>query len=116
MEPTFIAEASSSTVTPALAVQIEAAVAALPAAYLQALQEREVIDSPDTALAWLQDWAFTKDFTVTKESASTNRVQFQCTYHKNTTKNWRKIAEVDRERVETKTQSRGCKFGLYISQ
>jgi hypothetical protein len=55
MEPTFIAEASSSTVTPALAVQIEAAVAALPAAYLQALQEREVIDSPDTALAWLQD-------------------------------------------------------------
>jgi hypothetical protein len=116
MEPTFAAEASASTVTPGLAAQIEAAIAALPAARRLAPQEREIVDSPEAAFVQLQDWAFTHGFALAKESGKANQVRYQYTHYKDKTKNWRKTAEADRERVETKTQSRGCKFGLYVSK
>jgi hypothetical protein len=41
---------------------------------------------------------------------------FHCTHHKKTTKNSRKTAEADRQRVQTQTQARGCQFSLYISK
>jgi len=43
-------------------------------------------------------------------------VRFECVHHGKQTKNSRKIAEDARVRVETKTQSKGCQFELYISQ
>jgi hypothetical protein len=116
IEPTFAAEGSTSTVTPKLAAQIQAAVAALPAAHRIPPQEKEIIENPEAAFVQLQDWAFTYSFALVKESGRADRVLFECTYHKKVTKNWRKTAELDRERVETKTQSRGCKFGLYMSK
>jgi hypothetical protein len=74
MEPTFAVEASASTVTPGLATQIKAAVAALPAAHQIPPQEREVVDSSEAAFVRLQDWAFIHGFALAKESASANRV------------------------------------------
>jgi hypothetical protein len=90
MEPTFAAEGSTSTVTPGLTAQIEAAVAALPAAHRTPPKEKEIVESPEAALVRLQDWAFTQGFALVRESTRKDRVMFECTHHKNATKNWRK--------------------------
>jgi hypothetical protein len=47
IEPIFAIEGSTSTVTPGLAAQIKAAVASLPAAYRNPLQEKEIVESPE---------------------------------------------------------------------
>src|SRR6516162_7898857 len=113
MEPTFAVEGSTSTVTSRLEAQIKAAVAAIPAAHQAPPKEKEIVESPEAAFVRLQDWAFTHGFALATESAQKDRVLFECTRHKNTTRNTWKPPETNRERVETKTQSRGCKFGLY---
>jgi hypothetical protein len=59
MEPTFSSAASVTTVTPELAAQIEAAIAALPAAHRLLPQEQEMVESKEAALQQLQNWAFT---------------------------------------------------------
>src|SRR5450432_3509639 len=115
MEPTFVSPASVTTVTLGLAAQIEAAIAAMLAAHRSAPQEREVVETKDEAFVRLQNWAFTKGFALAIESARANRVLYQCTHHKRATKNARKTKEADRQRVQTQTQVRGCRFGLYIS-
>jgi hypothetical protein len=116
MEPTFSSPASLSSVTPELQAQIDAAVAALPAAHRRAPYKGEIVDSKEAALQRLQDWAFTHGFAIAIESGSKNRVRFECVHHKKKTKNCRKTAEDDRVRVKTKTQSKDCQFELYISQ
>jgi hypothetical protein len=116
MEPTFSSAASVTTVTPVLAAQIQAATAALPAAHRVAPQEREIVESKDTAFLRLQNWAFTQGFALATESTKPKRVVFHCTHHKKTTKNCRKTAEANRQRVQTQTQARGCQFSLYISK
>src|SRR5438045_1694219 len=116
MEPTVTVEGSTSTVTSGLAAQIKAAIAALPAAHRSPPKEKEIVESPEAAFVRLQDWAFTHGFALVRESTRKDRVLFECTHHKKTMKNWRKTPETNRERVETKTQSRGCKFGLYVSK
>ena len=116
MEPTFSSAASVTTVTPVLAAQIQAAIAALPAAHRVAPQEREIVESKDAALLRLQNWAFTQGFALATESTKPKRVVYHCTHHKKETRNTRKTAEADRERVQTQTQARGCQFSLYISK
>jgi hypothetical protein len=116
MEATFSFAASVTTMTPALAAQIQAATAALPAAHRAAPQEREIVESKEAALLRLQNWAFTKGFALATESTRPKRVVFQCTHHKKKTKNSRKTAEADRQRVQTQTQARGCQFSIYISK
>jgi hypothetical protein len=54
MEPTFSSSASCS-VTPELQTQIDADVAALPAAYRRAPYKGEIVDSKEAALQRLQD-------------------------------------------------------------
>ncbi len=108
MEPTFSSAASVTTVTPVLTAQIQAATAALPTAHRAAPQEREIVESKDAALIRLQNWAFTKGFALATESTKPKRVVFHCTHHRKKTKNSRKTAEADRQRVQTQTQARGC--------
>ena len=64
----------------------------------------------------LQNWAFTQGFALATESTKPKRVVYHCTHHKKETRNTRKTAEADRERVQTQTQARGCQFSLYISK
>jgi hypothetical protein len=116
MEPKFTVAASTSTVTPRLASQIETAIARLPAAHRIPPEDQEIVESPEAAFTRLQDWAFIHGFALVKESSRKNRVIFECIHHKTATKNSRKTLEANRERVETKTQARGCKFGLYVSK
>jgi hypothetical protein len=116
MEPTFSSAASMTTVTPELAAQIEAAIAALPAAHRLPPQEQEIVESKETALQRLQNWAFTEGFALAVESGRADRVLYHCVHHKKATKNSHKTAEADRQRVQTHTQARGCKFALYISK
>jgi hypothetical protein len=82
----------------------------------QAPTKGEIVESKETALLRLQDWAFTYGFALAIESGTADRVRFQCIHHKRDTRNTRKTLEEARKRVETKTQSRSCKFGLYISK
>jgi hypothetical protein len=56
MEPIFTSAASVTTVTPELTAQIDAAVAALPAAYRLPPQEREIVEK-DLAFDRFQNWA-----------------------------------------------------------
>jgi hypothetical protein len=44
-----------------------------------------------------------------------NQVIFRCSHHLKKPWNTRKTKEEDRQRVETKTQARGCSFSLYVS-
>jgi MULE transposase domain len=103
-------------VTLELQAQIDAAIAALPAAHRQAPFKGEIVESKEAALERLQDWAFTHSFAIATESGSAKRMRFECVHHKKKTKNSRKTPEDARVRVKTKTQSRGCQFELYISQ
>jgi hypothetical protein len=58
MEPTFTSAVSSSSVTTKLQAQIDAAIAALPAAHRHGPFKGEIVESKDAALEQLQDWAF----------------------------------------------------------
>jgi hypothetical protein len=115
MEPTFSSPASMNTMTPGLATQIEVAVAALPTAHRLAPQEREIVENEE-AFPRLQDWAFTRGFAFAIESAKPGRIVFRCTHHQKRTRNTRRTAEADWERVQKQTQSRGCPFALYVSE
>ena len=106
----------TNTVTPKLANQIEAAVAAIPPAYRQAPTEGELVESKEAAFVQLQDWAFTQGFVLAIESGRKDRVLYQCTYYKNKTRNTCRLTEAEYVRVETKVQYTGCKFSLYISK
>jgi hypothetical protein len=99
MEPTFASPASVTTVTAELAAQIEAAVAAMPAAHRSAPRDREVVESKEEAFVRLQNWAFTKGFALAVESTKAKRVVYQCTHHKKATRNNRKTKEAFRKRV-----------------
>src|ERR1700722_4302876 len=122
MEPTFAAAAAvNNTVTAELQSQLAAAVAALPPSHCLAPTERELSKSKEAAFTRLQDWAFTKGFALAIESSKTkagevNRVVFQCVHHRKKTRNTRKISKVEQARVETKTQTKGCRFSLYVSK
>jgi hypothetical protein len=116
MEPTF-AEITSETVTAELRAQLDAAVAAIPPAHRHDPSRDEVFESKDAAFVRLQDWAFTKGFAIAIESSKTkngqvNRLYLDCVHHKKNTKNSRKLEEVDRRRLQTKTQANGCLFSL----
>jgi hypothetical protein len=116
MEPTFSSPASMSSVTLELQAQIDAAVAALPAVHRQAPFKGEIVKSKETALQRLQDWAFIHGFAIATESDSVHRMQFVYVHHKKNTKNTCKTSEDACVCVETATQSKDCKFELYISQ
>src|SRR6266536_1614482 len=107
MEPTFT-ETASEIVTAELSAQLSAAIAALPPAHCLNPVEREPSESKEGAFVRLQNWAFTKGFAlVTASAKSTNgqvvRVYFNCVHHKKETRNTRKLAEEDRQRVQTTT-------------
>lgn len=116
MEPTFSSTVSLSSVTPELQAQIDAAVAALPAAHRQAPVKSEIVESKEAALEQLQNQAFTYGFAIAIESSSAKCMRFDCVHHKKSTKNSCKTPEDAWIRVETKTQSQNYNFELYISQ
>jgi hypothetical protein len=118
MEPTFT-ETASETVTPELAAQLSAAVAALPPAHRLNPLENEAFESREAAFVRLQDWAFTKGFALVTESAKTHnsqvvRVYLDCLHYKKETRNSRKLAEEERQRAQTRTQANSCKFSIGI--
>jgi hypothetical protein len=100
--------AIASAVTPLLASQIQQAIKSLPPAHLIMPVTEESFATPDDALQRLQDWAFTQGFAVVTESRNKNRAIFHCIHHKKKTRNSRKTATEDQERVETVIKAKGC--------
>jgi hypothetical protein len=108
--------AVASAVTPLLASQIALATKALPFAHLITPAHGESFKTPEDALQRLQDWAFTQGFAVVTESKRKGRVIFQCIHHRTKTRNSRKTATEDRERVSTAIKAKGCTWTVYVSQ
>ena len=108
--------AVASTVTPLLASQISLATKALPPAHLITPANGESFAAPEDALRHLQDWAFTQGFAVVTESTRKGRVIFHCIHHRKGTRNTRKTATEDRERLETSIKAKGCTWAVYVSQ
>jgi hypothetical protein len=106
----------TSTVTPLLASQIQAATQALSPAHLLPPTAGESFGSPENALQRLQDWAFTQGFAMVTESCRKNRAIFECVHHKKKTKNCRKTMTEDRQQISTATRTKNCKWGVYVSQ
>jgi hypothetical protein len=105
-----------SSITPALALQIERAIEAIPPAYREAPVDGTVVPSPNFAFQRIQDWAFTEGYAFVHETSNLQRVRFECVHHKKKTKNSRKTAEVDRRRVSTFVLGTGCQVCLYVSR
>jgi hypothetical protein len=74
MEPIF-AESASETVTAELRAQIDAAVAAIPAAHRIAPIDGEYTESRDAAFERLQDWAFTQGFAIVRTLVKPKRAR-----------------------------------------
>jgi len=118
MEPTFT-EVLSETVTAELQAQLDTAISNLLPAYRRTPRENEPFESREAAYLRLQDWAFTEGFALVIKSAKTKNSQVvqqyvECIHHKKETRNTRKLAEDKRRRVQTKTQTNGCKFSISI--
>jgi hypothetical protein len=101
--PTFASALSSSSVTLELQAQIDDTIVALPPAHCRPPTKGEFAESPASGYIRLQDWAFAYGFSLVIESASGDRTQFRCVHHQKKTRNTRKTAEADRQRVETST-------------
>ena len=110
----------ASTITPLLAAQIKEATKIIPPAHLISPASGEAYEDREVALRRLQDWAFTQGFAVVTESVKIGRINakgvktggrvaFQCVHHRDKTRNSRKIATKDRERVETAIRAKSCK-------
>jgi len=110
------APTSLSPVTPELAAAIAEATKALPPTHLLPPVAGEAFDDKKQAFLRINDWAFTQGFAIVTESGPANRVRFECTQHHKKTRNWRKTALEERERVEAKSMAKGCKWAIYISQ
>jgi hypothetical protein len=109
----------SETVTAELQAQLDAAVAAIPHLHATNPGHDEVFQSKEAAFMRLQDWAFINGFAIVKESSKSRQGQvvrqyLECVHYKKTTKNSRKLGEVDRKRHQTKTQASGCLFSLVV--
>src|SRR5580700_2469614 len=98
----------ASTVTPLLASQLELATRALTPAHLLTPVAGESFSDYADALRRLQDWAFTQGFAVVTESVRKGRVIFYYIYHRKATRNTRKTATKDRERLATAIRAKGC--------
>ncbi|OBT43326.1 hypothetical protein VE00_06921 [Pseudogymnoascus sp. WSF 3629] len=64
----------------------------------------------------LQDWAFTQGYAFVIESSEARKVRWDCIFHKKSTKNSRKTAEEDRQRVQTFVRGTGCPVYFYVSR
>jgi hypothetical protein len=106
----------ASSVTPALAQLIKEAIDSLPEAHRQPPLTNESFETPELALIRLQDWAFTQGFAIVIESRRSKRVILECVHHHKKTRNSRKTSLGDRERLDTKTRTKGCIWRLYVSQ
>jgi hypothetical protein len=104
-----------STVTEQLARRIDEAFEAIPISNRLAPLQGEVFSDPDDAFQRIQDWAFTQGYAFVTASKVATRVRFDCIHHKTETRNTRKTAEEDRQRVETHVRGTGCLYGVYIS-
>ena len=59
-----------SSITPALALQIERAIEAIPPAHREAPVDGTVVPSPDFAFQRIQDWAFTQGYAFVHETSN----------------------------------------------
>lgn len=72
-EPTFASAPSSTFVTPKLQAQIGDAVAALPLAHRRPPTKGEIVESPNSGYARLQDWSFIYRFCLAIELGNAER-------------------------------------------
>lgn len=96
------------------------AIAALPQDHLRAPLTGDEVNSPEEALRWFQDYAFTQGFAVVTASKSRDRLRVDCIHHGKKTRNTRKLPDTvtkggDRKKELTYVKAKECPYGLYVS-
>lgn len=96
------------------------AIAALPQEHLRAPLTGDEMNSPEEALRWFQDYAFTQGFAVVTASKSRDRLRVDCIHHGKKTRNTRKLPDTvtkggDRKKELTYVKAKECPYGLYVS-
>lgn len=81
--------------TPELYRQIAAAIEVILPPHREPPDDSIVVADPSSAFDRIQDWAFCEGYAFVKASANAVRYQFDCIYHKNETRNTRKLKEQD---------------------
>jgi hypothetical protein len=104
-----------TTINSKLAEQIAYATEAIPANHRLQPAHNIVVSGPEEAFQHLQDWAFTQGCAYVVESKVDRRVRWDCIFHKKETRNTRRTAEEDRQRVGTFVRGTGCKAYYYVS-
>jgi len=110
--------------------EVEAHVRALPSAFLNEPLSGEVFDNVELCKERLQGFAFAQGFAITQQSGSMKqarpRFDFQCIYHENSTRNYRKLEKhVERDEEDkitsrrkqeaTTINARNCLYLIYLA-
>ncbi|KAJ0128214.1 Uncharacterized protein HZ326_28691 [Fusarium oxysporum f. sp. albedinis] len=96
------------------------AIEALPQEHLRAPVTGDEVNSPEEALRWFQDYAFTQGFALVTASKSRDRLRVHCIHHGKKTRNTRKLPDTvtkggDRKKELTYVKVKECPYSLYAS-
>lgn len=96
------------------------AIEALPREHLRAPVTGDEVNSPEDALRWFQDYAFTQGFVLVTASKVRDRLRVGCIHHGKKTRNTRKLSDTvteggDRKKELTYIKAKECPYSLYVS-
>ena len=97
-------ESATSSLSEALAAELQRAIHALP---IMHRQHGETVNDPHEGFVRLQDWAFTQGFALVKKSSRPDRLVLHCIHHHKETRNTRKNPTEERTRRWTTSQVKG---------
>ncbi|KJZ70977.1 hypothetical protein HIM_09632 [Hirsutella minnesotensis 3608] len=91
------------------------AVEALPQEHLRAPATGDEVNSPEEALHWFQDYAFTQGFALVTASKVRDRLRVNCIHHGRRTRNTRKLSDIvteggDRKKELTYIKAKECPY------
>src|SRR5436190_16497697 len=96
------------------------AVEALPPEHRRAPVTGDEVSSPEEALRWFQDYAFTQGFALVTSSKARDRLRVDCIHHGKKTRNTRKLADTvteggDRKKGLTYIKAKEYPYSIYVS-
>ncbi|KAM4066755.1 hypothetical protein HRG_012165 [Hirsutella rhossiliensis] len=96
------------------------AVEALPQEHRRAPITGDEVNSPEEALRWFQDYAFTQGFALVTASKVRDRLRVNCLHHGRGTRNTRKLSNTvteggDRKKKLAYIKAKECPYSLYVS-
>ena len=104
-----------AAVTAELELRIQQVTSRFPPHHLSHPKNGERFNDREGAYTRLQDYASSMGFAIGVCSSRADRIQYECAYHEEDTRNWRNINLRERKRVHSNAKAKGCKWAAYIS-